>query len=128
MFKSSLVVSAFALAAVMLSPMVVPSTAEAGARSAKAGTPKVYRRSATRNRSYRRRPQVRGYLARRGGYSFTALDTINTTSSTGRSYFGSTNSYRDPSLDRQTTSGPFDHGFFFNSATAPRGGDSPYHQ
>jgi hypothetical protein len=36
------------------------------------------------------------------------------------------NSYRDPFVDRQTTSGPFDHGFFFDSGVAPHGGDSPY--
>ena len=39
---------------------------------------------------------------------------------------GSMNSYRDPSLDRQTVNGPFDHGFFFDSAIAPRGGSAPY--
>jgi hypothetical protein len=62
---------------------------------------------------------------RRGGYSYSAADAINTygdaRGSTGRS-----DSLRDPGLDRQTNAGPFDHGFFFDSATAPRGGDSPY--
>ena len=43
-----------------------------------------------------------------------------------RSLYGSTNSYRDPFIDRQTSSGPFDHDFFFDSGTGPRGGDAPY--
>ena len=75
---------------------------------------------------YRRRsPQVRGFRKRVGGYSYTFADTINTYGD-ARTRFGSTNSYRDPLLGRQTTSGPFDHGFFFESGVAPRGGNSPY--
>lgn len=75
---------------------------------------------------YRRTgPQVRGFVARRGGYSYTAEDTINTYGDS-RTRFGSTNVYRNPALDRQTNSGPFDHGFFFDSGISPRGGDSPY--
>lgn len=70
--------------------------------------------------------RVRGFMARRGGYySYTDSDVINTYGGS-RSLFGSTNSYRDPSLDRQTSSGPFDHGFFFDSGMGPRGGDAPY--
>jgi hypothetical protein len=37
--------------------------------------------------------------------------------------FGATNSFRDPCSDRQTTAGPFDQGFFFDSGAAPHGGD-----
>lgn len=74
---------------------------------------------------YRKGPQVRGYVARRGGYSYSVQDTINTYGN-ARTRYGSVNSYRDPFSDRQTTSGPFDHGFFFDSGVAPRGGDSPY--
>lgn len=76
---------------------------------------------------YRKRkgPQVRGYVVRRGGYSYTYADSINTYGDS-RSLYGSTWSFRDPSLDRQTTAGPFDHGFFFDSGVGPRGGDSPY--
>ena len=37
-----------------------------------------------------------------------------------------TNSFRQPFSVRQTSAGPFDHGFFFDSGTAPHGGDSPY--
>lgn len=74
---------------------------------------------------YRGRAQVRGYVKRRGGYSYTKEDTINTYGD-ARGRFGAANSLRDPSMDTQTRSGPFDHGFFFNSPVGPRGGDSPY--
>jgi hypothetical protein len=74
---------------------------------------------------HRKKPQVRGFVARRGGYSYSYEDTINTYGQS-RTLYGSTNVYRDPSLDKQTPAGPFDHGFFFNSGIAPRGGDSPY--
>ena len=74
---------------------------------------------------YRRGPRVKGYVARRGGYSYSAADTINTYGD-ARGRFGSANSLRDPFIDRQTKAGPFDHGFFFDSGIAPRGGDSPY--
>jgi hypothetical protein len=80
-------------------------------------------------RSYRHHrkggPRVRGYLARRGGYSYEPADVVNTYGQS-RSLYGSVNSFRDPMVDRQTTAGPFDHGFFFDSGVAPRGGDSPY--
>lgn len=71
------------------------------------------------------KPQVRGYSARRGGYSYSYSDTINTYGDS-RSVYGATQSFRDPMMDRQTNAGPFDHGFFFESGTAPRGGNSPY--
>ena len=68
--------------------------------------------------NYRRGPQVRGFIQRRGGYSYKIEDTINT--------YGASNGYRSPFYDRQTSSGPFDNGFFFDSGISPRGGDSPY--
>jgi hypothetical protein len=68
--------------------------------------------------------KVYGY-ARRGGYSYSYADSINTYGDS-RSVYGSTRSFRDPMLDRQTNAGPFDHGFFFESGVAPRGGNSPY--
>jgi len=78
------------------------------------------------SRTYRRSgPQVRGFTARRGGYSYSTADVINTYGDS-RTRFGSTSVYRHPYLDRQTNAGPFDHGFFFDSGMAPRGGDSPY--
>jgi hypothetical protein len=75
--------------------------------------------------AYRRKPQVRGFVARRGGYSFSAADAINTYGDS-RSLYGGASSYRGYQFDRQTNAGPFDHGFFFDSGIAPRGGDSPY--
>jgi hypothetical protein len=71
--------------------------------------------------------RVKGFTARggRGGYSYYAEDSINTYGD-ARTKYGSASSYRDPALDRQTAAGPFDHGFFFDSAIGPRGGDSPY--
>ena len=71
------------------------------------------------------KPQVRGYTSRRGGYSYGYADTINTYGDS-RSVYGAAQSFRDPMMDRQTNAGPFDHGFFFESGTAPRGGNSPY--
>jgi len=76
---------------------------------------------------YHKRTRVYGYVGRRriGGYSYAAEDVINTYGLT-RGLYGSVNSYRDPFVDRQTSAGPFDHGFFFDSGIAPHGGDSPY--
>lgn len=75
--------------------------------------------------SYYRGPRVKGYVARKGGYSYTYADSVNTYGDS-RSRYGAASSLRDPMLDRQTQAGPFDHGFFFDSGVAPRGGDSPY--
>lgn len=69
--------------------------------------------------------RVKGYTERRGGYSYSQEDSINTYGDS-RSKYGGASSLRDPSLDTQTQSGPFDHGFFFDSGTRARGGDSPY--
>jgi hypothetical protein len=69
--------------------------------------------------------KVKGYTERRGGYSYSQQDSINTYGDS-RTKYGSASAYRDPSLDKQTVSGPFDHGFFFDSAIGLHGGDSPY--
>ncbi len=69
--------------------------------------------------------KARRHAARRGGYSYSYEDAINTYGDS-RGRYGSARSFRDPGLDRQTQGGPFDHGFFFDSGVAPRGGDSPY--
>jgi len=72
------------------------------------------------------KPRVYGYVVRRGGgYSYVPEDVINTYGNS-RTLYGGANAYRDPMLDRQSQFGPFDHGFFFDSAIAPRGGDAPY--
>ena len=74
---------------------------------------------------YRKAPQVRGFVQRRGGYSYSYSDVINTYGN-NRSLYGSTNTYRNPYLDLQSRSGPFDHGFFFDSGITSRGGNAPY--
>lgn len=80
-----------------------------------------YYRSAGRSRVVKG-PQVRGFAQRRvGGYSFYREDVINTYGDARTNYSGY-NVYRDPRTDRQTSFGPFDHGFFFNS----RGMNAPY--
>ena len=73
----------------------------------------------------RKMMRVGGYMGQRGGYSYSTHDVVNTYG-LSRGLFGSINSYRDNYVDRQTSAGPFDHGFFFDSGMAPRGGDSPY--
>ncbi|MET0192290.1 MAG: hypothetical protein ABW200_02845 [Hyphomicrobiaceae bacterium] len=79
----------------------------------------------SKGRYYRKRTRVYGYTARRGGYSYWPEDVINTYGMS-RSLYGSMNTYRDPTLDRQSPGGPFDHGFFFDSGIGPQGGQSPY--
>jgi hypothetical protein len=53
---------------------------------------------------------------RRGGYSYKYLQGVDT------------RRFVDPTVNNQSVSGPFDHGFFFSSPNAPHGGDSPYMQ
>lgn len=64
---------------------------------------------------------------RRGGYSYSKEDSINTYGD-GRGRYGSSNNLRDPQLERQTNSGPFDHGFFYDSGVGPgqHGNDAPF--
>jgi hypothetical protein len=49
-----------------------------------------------------------------GGYSYKYLDSVDT------------RRFVDPSITSQTTSGPFDSGFFFVTPVSPYGGQSPY--
>ncbi len=49
-----------------------------------------------------------------GGYSYKYLDSVNT------------RRFVDPSMSSQTTSGPFDSGFFFTTPVSPYGGQAPY--
>ena len=80
----------------------------------------------TKYRTSRRKgTRVYGYTQRRvGGYSYDQSDVTNTYGQT-RSIFGGANVFRDPMLDRQTRSGPFDHDFFFDSGIGLRGGNAP---
>jgi len=69
----------------------------------------------------------KAHADRRGGYSYNAGQTINTAGDS-RGKYGAADSLRDPSLDRQTNFGPFDHGFFYDNGAGPgqHGGNSPY--
>ncbi|MEZ5849853.1 MAG: hypothetical protein R3D68_04265 [Hyphomicrobiaceae bacterium] len=119
-------VSAFALAALvgLASPsaQAFSSAPKPDVAQAASGVTKVghYKK---RRKAYR--PRVKGYYARRGGYSYSIPDMIDTYGNS-RTLYGGTPYYRDPALDRQSMAGPFDHGFFFDSGHGPRGGDSPY--
>jgi hypothetical protein len=117
---------AIGLGAVMLSAWALPGAA--AERQAKPAAASFGTFQPTNGRGYhrKRRAHVRVYAGRRiGFYSYTYRDVINTYGMS-RSLYGSINTYRDPFVDRQTVAGPFDHGFFFDSAIAPRGGDAPY--
>lgn len=71
--------------------------------------------------------KAKGHAVKRGGYSYTADQTINT-SGDARGKYGAANSLRDPNIDRQTSFGPFDHGFFYDTGVGPgqHGGESVY--
>ena len=109
----------------LLAALGFAAAADAGPRSASHEMVVADAAPPAKSSSHRRRTQVRGYVARRGGYSYFPEDTINTYGDS-RTKYGGANTYRDPMLDRQTISGPFDHGFFFDSGIGSRGGDSPY--
>jgi hypothetical protein len=64
-------------------------------------------------------------LHRRGGYSYNYSDSINTYGGS-RTVSGGGSEFRDPTLERQTEAGPFDNGFFFDSAIGQHGGNAPY--
>lgn len=87
-----------AAAAVLLSPVAEPTVAHAQQAKSKGQS-------------------LRGVVRpspRRGGYSYSVTDSINT------------RKFTDPTIQSQTRNGPFDSGFFFSSPVNPRGGDSPY--
>lgn len=99
-------------AALLISGLLLGATTAAEARHHK--------------RFYKAGPQVKGYVLRRGGYSYSYADSINTYGDS-RSKYGGASAYRDPNtLDRQTPGGPFDHGFFFDSGMGSHGGNAPY--
>ena len=117
--------------AMALGALVLAACASNGLAAERRGKAPVVRSSGsleqTGARNYRQRvAHPRRFAGRRVGfYSYSYHDVINTYG-ISRSLYGSINTYRDPFVDRQTPSGPFDHGFFFDSGIAPRGGDSPY--
>lgn len=118
---------ALAAALAALALVGLASSGEAAERRAGATPATEASHKLTDARYAKRRPvAARPYRARRiGFYSYTYRDVVNTYGMS-RVRYGYMNSYRDPFLDRQTVNGPFDHGFFFDSAIAPRGGNAPY--
>jgi hypothetical protein len=114
--------------ALALSALALTAFATIGEANDRRGKPQVATAAGfqpTGARYVRKRALApRGYR-RIGFYSYTYRDVINTYGMS-RARYGSINTYRDPFVDRQTVNGPFDHGFFFDSAIGPRGGDSPY--
>lgn len=116
----------FGLAVVLSLIAAAALTASANAQSQRSSRSEVDSSMVPSSSSERRgKPQVRGVVARRGGYSYSPEDVINTYGDS-RSNYGGASNYRDPMLDRQTNFGPFDHGFFFDSGIGARGGNSPY--
>lgn len=100
-------------------------TSEAAERRAPAMPTAGVSHQPTSARYVRKRAPVVGGYRRIGFYSYSYRDVINTYGMS-RTLYGSTNTYRAPFMDRQTPSGPFDHGFFFDSGMGLHGGDSPY--
>lgn len=110
------------IAAFAVSMAAVPQASWAHGVSKKSYSGSGHRSS----KHYRRKgSRVKGYVRRRGGYSYSAQDTINTYGDS-RTINGGANSYRFELYTRQSPSGPFDHGYFFDSGIGLHGGDSPY--
>ena len=101
--------------------------AQAGERQTGSSYRQQGKMEPTGSRYHRKRAgaRVRGFVARGGYYSYTDADVTNVYGGS-RALYGSTNTFRDPFVDRQTIAGPFDHGFFFDSGIGPRGGNAPY--
>jgi hypothetical protein len=119
------VCGAFALLACSGSPLVGERLqSKAYADGSKAAPAKSRPSRYSRHRA-KRGPQVRGFFARGGYYSYVDPDVINTYGGTG-TLWKSTSTFRDPLAERQSQGGPFDSGFFFDSGIGPRWNDSPY--
>lgn len=126
MFRSTVLLAAAAFVGGTL--MAVATPAEAGGRYYREGAvvgqhakSKYYRH---RRSAKRRGTRVYGWR-NGGGYSYNYFDIINTYGDT-RNKYGGSGSFRGPDYERQSSGGPFDSGFFFDSGMGPRGGDSPY--
>ncbi len=120
-----LLAAAAVSAMALFSAPAVSQAEEAGVRTERSA--QMTTTSGRKHNARRKAARVYGYIARRrvGGYSYTYSDVTNTYGLT-RSLYGSINAWRDPMLDRQSRSGPFDHDFFFDSGMGLRGGNSPY--
>lgn len=109
---------AFTLGLLVAGSMSVSSPAAAGERRARAVEEGPQLSEHPKSNVYRRRaPQVRGYVQRRGGYSYSYID--------GAIDYRDTSILRDYQNQRRQ-GGPFDSGFFFDSGIN-RYNDSPYH-
>lgn len=114
------------LAALLCSFAFYSATAEAGSRSRWSSAEHgVHPRHAKTGHYRGGGVKVKGFVQRRGGYSYGYKDTINTYGH-GPGRFDYLDPFRDPFSDRQTVAGPFDSGFFFDSPARPHGGDAPY--
>ncbi len=102
------------------------ASAEAGKKKAASTEAETQEsRDVRTSRLYRRKPQVRSFVWRRGGYSYAWTDSINTYGDT-QSRYSSGSTFRTYQFDRQSIGGPFDSDFFFDSGISPRGGNSPF--
>lgn len=109
----SLIVCALALGAVAVFAPVTPVSAGDGVYANGHGQygPRRQRKSA---------PRVKGYTHYwHGNACFDLADP-------DERYLCQFAGFIDPQLDKQTTGGPFDSGFFFDSGMGQNGGDSPY--
>ena len=111
-----------AAAAAFLTPVSADAASKKAVKTEPQASESVEHRA---SKSYRRGPQVRGFVQRRGGYSYGLADSINTYGDS-RSVYGGGNTYSGYQFNRQSQGGPFDSGFFFDSGISPRGGNSPY--
>ena len=99
--------------------VVAGTAASAGDAS---GEPGMQKHRSASHGVKKKKPQVRGFVARRGGYSYDQSSVINTYGDSGQHV--APLQFRDPRIDRQAL--PFDNGFFYDSGILPRGGSSPY--
>ena len=116
--KQLMVIAAFAASAFIFDAGFWGSYKTASAQQPSTGGHKA-------SKYYQGDAKARGTRQRRGGYSYSAEDTINTYGDS-RTINGGANSYRFEMYTRQTPSGPFDHGYFFDSGMGINGGNSPY--
>src|SRR5262245_2715705 len=117
-----------ALLAIALGAVAIMASPSLGEANEARGKPQAATQSSLKPTGARyarkRYYAARGYR-RIGFYSYSYRDVINTY---GMAYAprGSLTTFRDPYADQQTPSGPFDHGFFFDSGIRPRAGNAPY--
>jgi hypothetical protein len=119
-------IGATVVAVVSLAGVATSAQADSKPRKVTEVAPTAEHRASS---TYRRGPQVRGFVQRRGGYSYGASDSVNTYGD-ARTRYGSNSSYRDGTADRQTNNGPFDHGFFRSGSGIQTNGipsSSSYH-